>query len=74
MSVYHIVRKDDPRFAVRTVRNTNAAKMLLTYLGDEYEIVADLCTDVKLSKNVDVFTEHGYTMARQLRKDDASFC
>lgn len=74
MSVFHIVHKDDPKFAVRTVKNSRAANLLLLNLGSDYQIVSDQCTEIKLSKKVDVFTEHGYNMARQLRKDDASFC
>ena len=74
MGVYHLVHKDDPKFAVRTVKNSRSANLLLLHLGSDYQIVSDQCTDIKLSKKVDVFTEHGYNMARELRKDDASFC
>lgn len=73
MAVFHIVRKDDPRFAIRTVKNSRSANVLLLHLGSDYQIVSDECTDIKLSKKVDVFTEHGYNMSRQLRKDDAGF-
>lgn len=73
MSVYHIVRKDDPRFAVRTTRNRRSADFLLSGFGDDYEIVEDLCSEVRAKKR-DVFAEHGYNISRQLRKDDASFC
>jgi hypothetical protein len=71
MAVLHIVHKDDPRFAVRTVRNRRAADLLLLHLGPEYEITEDACTDVRVSKAVDVFTEHGYNMSKQLRNGNA---
>jgi hypothetical protein len=74
MVVFHIVHKDDPRFAFRTVRNARAANFLLAHLGSDYMITEDLCTEIKLSDSVDVFTEHGYKMNEQLRNGDANFC
>lgn len=71
MGVFHIVHKDDPKFAVRTVRNARSANLLLTHLGKDYIVVEDICTDIKLSERMDVFTEHAYKMSMQLRNGNA---
>lgn len=71
MAVFHIVHKDDRRFAVRTVRNRRSAEFLLMHHGPDYRITEDLCTNVRLSTTVDVFTEHGYNMSTQLRNGNA---
>ena len=71
MSVYHIIEKAYPTIAVRTTRNRRSADFLLSGFGDDYEIVEDLCGEIR-TKERDVFQEHGDNMARQLRKDYAS--
>lgn len=71
MAVFHIVHKDDPRFAVRTVRNRRSAEFLLMHHGPDYQITEDLCTDVRLSTAVDILTEHAYNMSMQLRNGNA---
>ena len=73
MAVFHIVRKDDPGVSIRLTRNRRSAEFLLSGFGEDYEIVEDICSEIKFSDRVDVFTEHGYNMSRQLRKDDAGF-
>lgn len=67
MAVFHIVEKAAPSVALRTVRNRNAALLLLSHLGDDFEIVEDLCTEIR-QKTVDVLAEHAYNMDRELRK------
>lgn len=67
MAVFHIVEKALPSVAVRTVRNRNSALLLLSHLGDDFEIVEDLCTEIR-QKTVDVLAEHAYNMDRELRK------
>lgn len=66
MAVFHVVEKAYPTVAIRTVRNRRSAELLLTHLGDEYEISEDLCSDIRL-KTVDVLDEHAYNMDRELR-------
>lgn len=65
MAVFHIVEKANPAVAVRTVRNSAAARVLLSHLGEDYEIVHDLCSDIR-QKTVDVLSEHAYTMNIEL--------
>lgn len=71
MTVFVVVHKDDPRFAIRTVRNKRAADFLLGHLGPDYMITEDVWSDVRLSTAVDVFTEHGYNMSTQLGNGNA---
>jgi hypothetical protein len=69
MAVFHIVRKDDPRFAVRTTRNRRSADFLLSGFGEDYEIVEDLCSDVR-KKTVDVLAQHAYNVSIAIRGTD----
>lgn len=73
MAVFHIVHKDDPRFAVRTVKNVRAAKTLLEYLGSDYMITEDLCSEFKISERADAFTERAREVSKQLRNGNADF-
>lgn len=66
MAVFHIVEKAYPAVAIRTVRNRRSAELLLTHLGDEFEITEDLCSDIRL-KTVDVLDEHAYSIEKELR-------
>ena len=65
MGVYHIVEKAYPAVAVRTVRNRRSAEFLLLHLGDSYEIVEDLCSDIR-KKSVDVLADHAYNMRKAM--------
>lgn len=71
MAVFHIVKKDDPGFAVRTTRNRRSAEFLLSGFGESYEIIEDICSDIRKS-TVDVLKEHSYNIRRQFGEDDAS--
>ena len=65
MAVFHIVKKDDPRFAIRTTRNRRSAEFLLSGFGQDYEVVEDLCSDIRES-SVDVLSEYADTIRSQL--------
>lgn len=67
MAVFHIVEKSNLAIAVRTVRNSAAARVLLSHLGEDYEIVQDLCSDIR-QKTVDVLSEHAYIKNIELMK------
>lgn len=67
MAVFHIVEKALPSVAIRTVKNRRSAELLLTHLGDDFEIVEDLCTDIR-QKELDVFQEHAYNIDREFKE------
>ena len=61
MPVFHIVDKQYPAVAVRTTRNRRSAEFLLQHFGNDYEIVEDLCSEIR-EKTVDVLSEYRDTV------------
>lgn len=66
MPVFHIVEKAYPAVAVRTTRNRRSADLLLSHFGSDFEIVEDLCSDIR-EKAVDVLSEYADTLRAELR-------
>jgi hypothetical protein len=66
MPVFHIIEKQYPTVAVRTTRNRRSAEFLLSHFGDRYEIVEDLCGEIR-EKTVDVLAEFADTVRANLR-------
>lgn len=65
MAVFHIVNKDYPKVAVRTVRNRRSADFLVSGFGPDYEVIEDECGDIR-KKSVDIMTEHRYNLYKEL--------
>jgi len=67
MPVFHIIETAYPKVAVRTTRNRRSAEFLLSHFGDRYEIVEDLCGEIR-EKTVDILAELRDSVYTDLRR------
>lgn len=65
MAVFHVVEKEYPTVAVRTTKNRRSAEYLLSFFGEGYDIIEDLCGGVR-EKQVDILTELSYKIREEL--------
>lgn len=71
MAVFHIVEKAYPTVAVRTTRNRRSAEFLLQHFGDGFEIVEDLCGQLR-EKTVDVLSEYRDTLRVAIKESSCN--